>query len=57
MVPYPFADVNALGYGRVIVNGLWISLLFFAFAMGAHALDQMLPRRGVGERTPAPASS
>jgi hypothetical protein len=54
---YPFADVNSLGYGRVIVNAFWISVLFFAFAMGAHALDQALPRRGVGERPPAPASS
>lgn len=55
--PYPFADVNSLGYGRVIVNAVWISVLFFAFVMGAHALDQALPRRGVGERPPAPASS
>jgi hypothetical protein len=55
--PYPFADVNSLGYGRVTGNAFWISVLFFAFAMGAHALDQALARRGVGERPPAPASS
>jgi hypothetical protein len=55
--PYQFADVNSLGYGRVIVNAFWISVLFFAFAMGAHALDQALPRPGVGARPPAPASS
>ncbi len=53
--PYPFADVNSLGYGRVIVNAFWISVLLFAFAMGA--LDQALPRPGVGARPPAPASS
>lgn len=37
--PYPFADVHALGYLRVIVNGLWIALLFVTVAAGATALD------------------
>ena len=41
--PYPFADVHALGYLRVIINGLWISLLFIALAAGAHLLDRKLP--------------
>lgn len=48
--PYPFADANSLGYGRVVVNAVWISVLFFAFAMGAHALDQALPRSANGHR-------
>jgi hypothetical protein len=40
--PYPFADVHALGYFRVIVNGFWVALLFLAAAAGAHALDRKL---------------
>jgi hypothetical protein len=40
--PYPFADVHALGYLRVLVNAVWIGLLFLAFAAGAHALDRRL---------------
>jgi hypothetical protein len=43
--PYPFADVHALGYARVIINGVWISLLFFGVAVGATWLDR---RIGVG---------
>jgi hypothetical protein len=46
--PYPFADVQALGYFRVVVNGFWIALLFVATAAGAHALDKKL--------SPAPAT-
>lgn len=43
--PYPFADVHALGYPRVAVNALWISLLFVGLAAAATALDRRLPRR------------
>lgn len=42
--PYPFTDVHALGYLRVIVNGLWIALLFIALAAGAAFLDRKLDR-------------
>jgi hypothetical protein len=53
--PYPFADVNALGYPRVIVNGVWISLIFFGLAVGADALDKFLTRRATqSEAGPAP---
>ncbi len=41
--PYPFADVDALGYGRVVVNAFWICLLFVAVAAGANLLDEHLP--------------
>ncbi|MEZ0069912.1 hypothetical protein ABIA32_005960 [Streptacidiphilus sp. MAP12-20] len=41
--PYPFADVKVLGYLKVIINGLWIGLLFVAVAAGAAWLDQRLP--------------
>jgi hypothetical protein len=40
--PYPFADVKALGYPRVIINGLWIGLLFVSLAAAATALDKRL---------------
>ena len=43
--PYPFADVKALGYLKVIINGLWIGLLFIALAAGAAWLDKRLPHR------------
>ncbi|HEX4704942.1 MAG TPA: Pr6Pr family membrane protein [Pseudonocardiaceae bacterium] len=40
--PYPFADVHALGYLRVIINGAWIGLLFVAIAAGATFVDKRL---------------
>jgi hypothetical protein len=42
--PYPFIDVSKLGYARVLINTLWIALLFFAVAAGAAALDKRLAR-------------
>ena len=46
--PYPFADVHALGYLRVVINALWVSLLFLGIAAGAHLLDRRL--RGSNRR-------
>ena len=43
--PYPFADVHALGYARVLVNALWIGLFFIAVSAAAHALDKKLAPR------------
>jgi hypothetical protein len=40
--PYPVADVHALGYLRVIINGLWIALFLMALAAGTTALDSRL---------------
>jgi hypothetical protein len=45
--PYPFADVHALGYLRVIINGIWVCLLFIALAAAANWLDRRLPGRSV----------
>ncbi|HEY6379051.1 MAG TPA: Pr6Pr family membrane protein [Candidatus Dormibacteraeota bacterium] len=43
--PYPFADVGALGYPRVIVNGVWITALFMGIAAGLDVFDRWLVRR------------
>ncbi|WP_328296451.1 Pr6Pr family membrane protein [Streptomyces sp. NBC_00435] len=43
--PYPFANVHALGYLRVLINGLWIGLLFVAVAASAAWLDKRLPTK------------
>lgn len=45
--PYPFADVGVLGYVRVVVNGLWITLIFYGLASGADALEKVLVRRAI----------
>ena len=50
--PYPFIDVTKLGYGKVILNCVWISLLLFGLAAGATAID---PRLGRGPAAPEPA--
>jgi len=34
--------VKALGYLKVIINGVWIAMLFVALAAGATALDKRL---------------
>lgn len=42
--PYQFADVITLGYPRVVINGVWISILYLGVAAGATAIDQRLTR-------------
>jgi hypothetical protein len=51
--PYPFSDANVLGYPRVIINGVWITLLFYGMAGEADALDKVLTRRAA-ESSPTP---
>jgi hypothetical protein len=41
--PYPFADVAAHGYLRVILNGIVITLFFWLVAAGATWVDRRLP--------------
>ncbi|MCX5123732.1 MULTISPECIES: Pr6Pr family membrane protein [unclassified Streptomyces] len=48
--PYPFANVHALGYLRVVINGVWIGLLFVSLAAGAAWLDRRL-----SAKQPAPS--
>jgi hypothetical protein len=42
--PYPFIDVGELGYARVTVNTLGITVGFVALAAGALGLDRLLAR-------------
>jgi hypothetical protein len=42
--PYPFIDVDALGYFKALVNAVWIGILFLGVAAGATAIDQRLGR-------------
>lgn len=37
--PYPFIDVTSLGYGKTILNCVWLSLLLLGLAAGATFLD------------------
>ncbi|MFL5796702.1 MAG: Pr6Pr family membrane protein [Actinomycetota bacterium] len=50
--PYPFVNVTHLGYARVLVNVVWIAVLYLAAGFGAAALDRWLMRL---RRDPAPA--
>ncbi|NMH93336.1 Pr6Pr family membrane protein [Pseudonocardia bannensis] len=43
--PYPFMDVAALGYARVALNGIVVTVLFLALGIGALAVDRLLLRR------------
>jgi hypothetical protein len=45
--PYPFVDADDLGYGKVLVNCLFVALLFLALAFGAMLLDRRLNRTAV----------
>jgi hypothetical protein len=42
--PYPFVDVNNLGYLKVLINCLWVAVLYLGVASGAHVLDGWLTR-------------
>lgn len=41
--PYPFLDVDDLGYGRAVVNAVLVAVLFLVLASGARLLDKALP--------------
>ena len=45
--PYPFIDVKAMGYVPVLVNAIWIAVLFIGVGAGASALDNKLPGLGI----------
>lgn len=55
--PYPFADVDALGYVKVLINSVWICGLYLAVAAGAVAIDERLSRNErVSTQAPPPSS-
>ncbi|MEO6999882.1 MAG: Pr6Pr family membrane protein [Terracoccus sp.] len=41
--PYPFINVNQIGYGRTLINCAVIAVLFFALAALARWADERLP--------------
>ena len=43
--PYPFVDVAALGYVRVLINCVWVSVLYLGVAAAATALDGRLVKQ------------
>ena len=47
--PYPFVDVAHLGYARVLINCVWVAVLYLGMAAGAAALDRRLARTSVTE--------
>jgi hypothetical protein len=49
--PYPFIDVQSLGYGPVLVNAVWVAILFIGASALATAFDAKLP----GQRVSATA--
>ena len=40
--PYPFIDVTKLGYGKALLNCVWVSLLLLGLAAGATSIDNRL---------------
>lgn len=52
--PYPFLDVDTLGYARVLLDSLVIAVLFVLVALGVDAVDRWLLRRG---SRPVPADA
>jgi len=44
--PYPFIDVNVLGYGEAALNCVWVSLLLVGLAGGAVVVDRRLSSGG-----------
>jgi hypothetical protein len=45
--PYEFVDVGTHGYGTVLLNCLFVALLFLALAAGAAVLDRRIGRQPV----------
>ena len=42
--PYPFIDAGVLGYGKVLVNGVWIAVLYLGVAAALTTFDGWLTR-------------
>jgi hypothetical protein len=48
--PYPFIDVTRLGYAKVLINSLWVAVLYLAVAAGFSVLDRWLVRAAIDAR-------
>jgi len=52
--PYPFVDVDELGWAQVLLNCGAVAVLFVGLAAAAHGLDTVLGRRArTGAESPA----
>jgi hypothetical protein len=40
--PYPFIDVTTLGYGKAVLNCVWVALLLFGLGAGFTVMDRRL---------------
>jgi len=45
--PYPFANVDQLGYGRALTNGAWIILSFFVLGLILVFIDRFMQKEKV----------
>jgi hypothetical protein len=43
--PYPFLEVDRLGFGQVLLNAAAVAVLFLGLAAAGHLLDRRLDRR------------
>ncbi|MBS1600579.1 MAG: Pr6Pr family membrane protein [Bacteroidetes bacterium] len=44
--PYPFANVNKLGYGKALTNGFWILIFFLVLGLILIAIDSAIKEFG-----------
>ncbi|WP_380164152.1 Pr6Pr family membrane protein [Jannaschia sp. R86511] len=52
--PYPFVDVDELGWGQVLINCAGVAVLFLGLAALAHGVDRLLLRtRGGAQAVPS----
>jgi hypothetical protein len=40
--PYPFIDVSKIGYGKALLNCIWVSILLIGLAAGATVVDDRI---------------
>jgi len=51
--PYPFIDVTTLGYGKAVLNCLWVALLLFGLSAGSTVVDSRIERPGTATASAA----
>ncbi|HEV3311645.1 MAG TPA: Pr6Pr family membrane protein [Chloroflexota bacterium] len=56
--PYSFTDVNSLGYGPVLLNAVWVAIVYLAVAATAAGLDGPIARiQGAKQPLPSPPTT